>query len=278
MPTCQQGTGTKGRQRANLSRPPCPEMARRWPGHAWMARCGKEIFAHQATAPLNEEGLCMVAKFRNSWRMAFWVDRLVREHGGEVLDLKSLRSQVALTFRDGKDPLMPFDEYVLYLRQMDCIHWPNTPAPLNDEGLRQVLQDGNVRWMASWLEQVIKKLDGEVHDSRQLHVFAAELVERYGHAPGRRKVDYAFDELERQLRRKEPWVIWRGEGLFDHPDRANGWWANIPSWLIPRPVERLAYRIANPVEDARKSLARWMQLLSKVADPAEESGSADAST
>lgn len=222
----------------------------------------KEIFAHQATAPLDEEGLCMVAKFRNSWRMAFWVDRLVREHGGEVMDLKSLRKHVALTFRDGKS-LMHFDEYLSYLRQLDCIHWPNTPVPLNDDGLRQVLQDGSGRSMASWLEQVIKKLDGEVHDSRQLHVFSAELVAQHHQA------DYTFGQLERQLK-GEPWVIWRGEGLFDHPDRANGWWSNIPSWLIPRPVERLAYRIANPVEDARKSLARWIKLLSKAADPDEE--------
>merc|ERR1712187_29811 len=47
-----------------------------------------------------------------------------------------------------------------------------------------------------------------------------------------------------------------GDELEQNPG-GEGWWASIPSWAIPRPVERLAYRLANPVDDIRKSMTRF---------------------
>jgi len=74
------------------------------------------------------------------------------------------------------------------------------------------------------------------------------------------------------LLRKQSWIVWREYGLGEDTGGWNdaGWWARIPSWMIPRPVERLAYRLANPIEDIRKSLAAWFRWAALVFELGED--------
>lgn len=228
-------------------------------------RWSTRILAHQATAPLDEEGFRLVAGLGDTQRVAFWVERVVRDQGGQVLSLKALHRFSALIYRDRK-PLLTFKELLKSLRTEPCVKWPAQTAPLNAEGYVIVAESRNARWAHQWLAQVVESRDGLVQDQGKLQRLAASYVctGRGGVGPAAAAAaPGAFDALLEKLRGQN-WIVWRDHGLGEETGGPNdaGWWARIPSWMIPRAVERLAYRIANPTEDLRKTLARFFRTAS----------------
>jgi len=214
-------------------------------------RWHNHILAHQATASLDQEGYDLISTLGDSKRVAFWVERVVRDQGGQVLSLKALDKFASLIFRNRK-PLLTFPALIEALKKERCIKWPERWAPLNDEGLSKVTSSKDARWVVSWLARLVESHDGVVQDQHKLQRFAAERV--VGEGP------FRTEDVLRALK-KQPWIVWRDFGLGEETGGMNdaGWWARLPAWVIPRPVERLAFRLANPIEDFRKTLARFFR-------------------
>lgn len=223
----------------------------------------KRILAHQATASLDQEGYELVSTLGDSKRVAFWVERVVRDLGGQVLSLKALDKFASLIYRNRK-PLLTFPALIEALRKEGCIKWPALWAPLNDAGLRKVVESRDSHWAQNWLRRLIESRDGVVQDQHKLQRFA---IERLCGDPSPSR----FEDVLRALR-KQPWIVWRDFGLGEDTGGMNdaGWWARIPAWVIPRPVERLAFRLANPIEDYRKSLAKFFRWSAVAFDQSEK--------
>jgi len=113
--------------------PVCPLLVAFWAHLLRSPAWRRELLLHAATAPLNSEGLSMVASINRSEDMLVWLERLVHDRGGHVKAPQELLEFTKLVFHDG-EPTLEFQTLIEELRQKRWISWRKGRAKCCPEG------------------------------------------------------------------------------------------------------------------------------------------------
>eukprot|EP00929_Paragymnodinium_shiwhaense_P059381 TRINITY_DN29742_c0_g1_i1.p1 TRINITY_DN29742_c0_g1~~TRINITY_DN29742_c0_g1_i1.p1 ORF type:complete len:778 (-),score=88.85 TRINITY_DN29742_c0_g1_i1:376-2709(-) len=215
-----------------------------------------QMMAHEAFAPLNDEGFAIVAAKHESRRMATWVQRVIISMGGTLMQKQELVHFVSLVFRDSS-PIVTFEELTETLREQSWIAWRKPPKCQFCRSAYKYLGTSSMEtWRCVHGKDCLHAVHHCHHRRCRTVSDASEVGQTLFFETGRLHCHSCNTDL--------------CEECFRHKQRHPPMLAKMPHMVVPHQVDQVARSVEGPLHNLRKHVTVLRRRAMMFLEPTEQ--------